>query len=407
MAAQSVLLVTRRWARDGGAGAHVIASAAALAASGVRVDVLAARIESDENVAGVTVHQRSALFDFHAPIDVRLGETPAEAPYAVHVHQLDDPDIVQALRSIAPVLVSAHGYTACTSGVYYFHPGQECTRAHGPGCALNLLARGCAHTRQLHSLPAGYRRTSRELEALRRADMVIAYSSSVDRHLANNGLTRRRVVPLFSTMAPRTGSGHERRRRVVFAGRVTAPKGVDVLLRAASDVDGEFVICGDGWDMERSRKLASTLGIESRVTFTGWLSAEELAQALADASVVVVPSLWPEPFGLVGIEALAAGRPVVASATGGIADWLKDGVNGLLVEPGDAPALARALDELLADPERQSAMGAAGRDSVARRFTPETHIAALLDGYREARAHWQAERGTQADEQPRPVMASP
>jgi glycosyltransferase involved in cell wall biosynthesis len=406
MAARSVLLVTRRWARDGGAGAHVIASAAVLAASGVRVDVLAARIESDENVTGVTLHQRPALFDTHAPVDVRLGDALPEPPYAVHVHQLDDPDIVRALRSIAPVLLSAHGYTACTSGVYYFRPGQECTRGHGPGCAINLLARGCAHTRQPQSLPAGYRRTSRELEALRHADMVIAYSSSVDRHLANNGLTRRGVVPLFSTMAPRTGSGHEGRRRVVFAGRVTAPKGVDVLLRAARDVDGEFVICGDGWELERSRKLARALGIESRVTFKGWLAAGELAQELADASVVVVPSLWPEPFGLVGIEAFAAGRPVVASATGGIADWLEDGVSGLLVEPGDAPALARALDELLADPEKQRAMGAAGRESVARRFTPETHIAALLDSYRDARAHWQAERGELTDEEPRPVMAS-
>ncbi|HEX5851765.1 MAG TPA: glycosyltransferase family 4 protein, partial [Solirubrobacteraceae bacterium] len=281
--------------------------------------------------------------------------------------------------------------TACTSGVYYFRPGQECTRAHGPGCAVNLIARGCAHTRQLQALPASYRRTSRELDALRHADLVVAYSSSVDRHLAHNGLTRRRVVPLFSTMAPIPGAGHEGRRRVVFAGRLAAPKGIDVLLRAARDVDGEFVICGSGWQLEPSRKLARKLGIEQRVTFRGWLAAQELAQELADASTVVVPSLWPEPFGLVGIEALAAGRPVVASATGGIADWLEHGVSGLLVEPGDAPALARALNELLADADKQRAMGAAGREAVSRRFTPESHIAALLEGYREAREHWETD----------------
>jgi glycosyltransferase involved in cell wall biosynthesis len=404
-APQSVLFVTRRWARDGGVGAHAIASAGALTAHGLRVDVLAARIDPEERVAGVTVHERPALFDTGAPVETRLGAMPAGASDAVHVHQLDDPEIVQALRAIAPVIVSAHGYTACTSGMYYFRPGHECTRAHGPACGVNLLARGCAHTRQLQTLPAAYKRTTRELDALRHSDLVVAYSSSVDRHLANNGLTRRRVIPLFSTMAPRTGSGHETRRRVVFAGRLAAPKGVDVLLRAARDLDGELVVCGSGWQLESSRRLARKLGIEQRVTFKGWLTAEQLAKELADASVVVLPSLWPEPFGLVGIEALAAGRPVVASATGGIADWLDHGVSGLLVDPGDPAALARALNELLADPARQREMGAAGRERVARRFTPEHHVAALLDAYSEARTHWSAERSAPSAPRP-PVTAS-
>ena len=228
----------------------------------------------------------------------------------------------------------------------------------------------------------------------------------MDRHLANNGLTRRTVIPLFSTMAPRVGSGHEDRRRVVFAGRLASPKGTDVLVRAARDVEGEFVICGDGWQLQALKRMARRLGVEQRVSFRGWLGAEDLAEELAQASVVVVPSLWPEPFGLVGIEALAAGRPVVASATGGIPDWLEDGVNGLLVPPGDAPALARALDELLADPERQRTMGAAGRDLVARRFTPASHVEALVDAYRVAREHWQADHGAQAGDS-EPVMARP
>lgn len=391
MFAQSLLFVTRRWARDGGVGAHVIASARALAAHGVRVDVLAARVETQESIPGVTLHERSALFDTDAPVHTRLGDALAHPVDAVHVHQLDDPEIVRALRAIAPVVVSAHGYTACTSGVYYFRPSHECTRAHGPACAVNLLARGCAHTRQLQTLPAGYARTSRELQALQHADLLVAYSSSVDRHLANNSLARRRVVPLFSTMTPAAGSGHEGRRRVVFAGRLAAPKGLHVLLRAARHLDAELVVCGSGWQLEPARKLARKLRIEQRVTFKGWLDPQALAQELADASVVVVPSLWPEPFGLVGIEALAAGRPVVASATGGIPDWLEHGVSGLLVQPGDPVALARALNELLADTDWQRAMGAAGREAVAQRFTPDHHVAALLDGYREAREHWEAD----------------
>ena len=364
-----------------------------LAGHGLDVVVLTGRIESDERISGVTLCDSPQLFNRDASMDVRLGEALTSRPAVVHLHQIDDPDVVARMRTVAPVVSSAHGYSACTSGVYYFRPGQECTRAHGPMCVVNLVARGCAHTRHPKSLPARYARVTGRLRALVQADLVVSYSSSVDRHLAANGLTRRAIVPYFPTMAHKSGSGHAARRRVVFAGRVVAPKGVDVLLRAASDVDGEFVICGDGTRLEPMRRLARRLKLEQRVRFTGWLDAEDLAQELADASVVVMPSLWPEPFGLVGIEALAAGRPVVASSTGGIPDWLEDGVSGLCVAPGDPGALARALNELLADPQRQQAMGQAGKESVAARFSERSHLQALLHGYDAARSSWQAAQG--------------
>jgi glycosyltransferase involved in cell wall biosynthesis len=132
--------------------------------------------------------------------------------------------------------------------------------------------------------------------------------------------------------------------------------------------------------------------VEQRVSFMGWLSADQLAEEFASSAIVVVPSLWPEPFGLVGIEALAAGRPVVASATGGITDWLDHGVSGLCVAPGDSHALAGALNELLADPARRRAMGDAGREAVKARFSPQRHVAALLEAYDSARTTWSAEQ---------------
>jgi type III pantothenate kinase len=90
----------------------------------------------------------------------------------------------------------------------------------------------------------------------------------------------------------------------------------------------------------------------------------------------------------VGIEGHAAARPAVASSTGGIVDWLEHGVSGLCAPPGDPGRLAQALDELLADPQRRRAMGIAGKRSVAERFSSETHLRALLEGYRTARSTW-------------------
>jgi glycosyltransferase involved in cell wall biosynthesis len=389
-APMSVLLVTPSWTRDGGVGAHVIASAGALAARGLNVHVLAARIDPSESVPGVTLHHAAGLFDRDLPPRERVGEALPEGVSVVHMHQFDDPLVTEHLQRQAPVLVSAHAFVACTSRVHYFRPGEECTRPHGRGCVPNLLLRGCAHVRDPRPLPGSYRRSTRALHSLLAADLAISHSSAVDRHLAINGVRRRAVVPLFSTLTAVRGSGHENRRRVLFAGRVVRPKGVHVLVRAAREVDAEFVICGEGMRLQATRTLAARLGVADRVRFRGWLGERELARELAEASVVAMPSLWPEPFGLVGIEAFDAGRPVVASATGGIPDWLQDGVNGIAVPAGDVQALACALTELLADPARQQAMGQAGERMAAERFTAERHVTALLDAYEAAREHWTA-----------------
>ncbi len=392
-APRSVLILTPRWTRDGGVATHAMTSAEALARAGLQVTAAAARIDERAEVPGVTLHHSPRLFDASASPAQRLGSALSGDPQLIHCHQFEDPAVIEVARASAPVVISVHGYTAaCTSGVHYFRPGEECGRAHGPGCVPNLLLRGCAHTRDPRWLPAAYRRAGSHLQALLLADLVVSYSSAIDRHLAVNGVHRRRVVPLFTTMVPRPGSGHAGRRRVVFAGRVVAPKGVEVLIRAARDVNAEFVICGEGRRLAATQRLARRLDLSERVSFPGWLDVERLAHQLGEASVVAVPSLWPEPFSLVGIEALSAGRPVVASTTGGIEDWLEPGVNGLGVAPGSVDSLATALNELLADPERQARMGEAGRQLVAAKFSRERHVEALADAYRTARAGWEDAR---------------
>lgn len=383
-----VLFVTPRWSRDGGVGAHVAASAATLVQAGAKVTVLCARDDGGTPVPGVEVLESPALFDESAAPQERAAEAMDQAPSVVHFHQFDDLALLEWMRVRAPVVVSAHGYTACTSGVHYFRPGQECMRAHGPGCIPRLL--GCAHTTNPARLPASYRKASTGLRVLRECDLAITCSTAMDRHLAINGVERRAIVPTFSTLRTATGSGHEHRRRVVFSGRVVAPKGVDVLVRAARHVDAEFVVCGDGWRLDEMRELAARIGVADRVRFTGWLDTAQLAQEIAEASVAAVPSVWPEPFGLGGIEAFEAGRPAVASFTGGIRDWLEHDVNGLAVRPGDVNQLVDALSELLADPDRQRAMGEAGRAMTAQRFTARSHLDALRAAYGRAQASWRA-----------------
>ena len=386
-APRSVLIVMPRWVRDGGVGAHLMRSAAALAGAGVRVDVLVARVETDERIEGVELHVSPRLYKTEE-MEPRFAEALAREPEVVHLNQLDDPQVVAFLRRHAAVVLSAHAYLACASGVHYFRAGHGCERAHGPGCVPNLLLKGCWHRWNPLDVPDAYREAGRALAALRAADLAIGYSHAMDGHLRAAGVERRRVVPYFPTLDPIPGVP-ESPRRIVFAGRLVASKGAATLLQAARRLDAEVSICGDGVELPRLQRLASRLGMSERVELRGWLSAGELAREFAAAALVAVPSLWPEPFGLVGIEGFAAGKPAVGSATGGIPEWLEDGVSGLTVPAGDPEALAGALGALLDDPARRAEMGAAGRAATAARYSREAHLEALTAAYAAARVSWE------------------
>ena len=102
------------------------------------------------------------------------------------------------------------------------------------------------------------------------------------------------------------------------------------------------------------------------------------------ASVVVVPSIYPEPFGLVGLEAMAHSRPVVAFRVGGISSWLKDGKNGFLAKPADFVSLGEKIDLLLRDRKLAKKMGAFGHQLLTKEYDPEKHLARLVETYESA-----------------------
>ena len=161
---------------------------------------------------------------------------------------------------------------------------------------------------------------------------------------------------------------------VVFVGRLSDKKGVDVLLRATARTDAvrRLNIVGDGPDRRALEDLARSLGITDRVVFAGHADKALVLQSYMDASVVALPSVTGaggdrDGVPVVLMEALALGRPVVASALGGLAEHL-DPTVAALVEPGDVEGLAAALDQLLTDAAARDALAAAGRERAAERF---------------------------------------
>ena len=174
-----------------------------------------------------------------------------------------------------------------------------------------------------------------------------------------------------------------RRSGVLFVGRLTPHKGVDVLIRALPDGAELTVVGSEGHDRELPERnypaLLRSLAAGRRVTFLGAVDDDDLPRLYRSAAVLVLPSVArtcygrqiavSELLGLVALEAMASGTPVIASRIGGLPEVVVDGVTGYLVEPGDESALRDRLRELLSDPQTAARMGRNARDRVVEEFT--------------------------------------
>jgi phosphatidylinositol alpha-1,6-mannosyltransferase len=170
----------------------------------------------------------------------------------------------------------------------------------------------------------------------------------------------------------------ERARVILTVGRwdpAERYKGADTLISALPRVlrtapDAVLVLVGDGEDRPRLEQLAHEHGVTDRTRFLSSPTQEELFACYAHCDVFALPSRG-EGFGLVFLEAMAHGKPVIGGAHGGTPDVVEDGVTGLLVSHGDVALLSGALESLLTDPARASAMGGRGRESVQTAYTFE------------------------------------
>lgn len=174
-------------------------------------------------------------------------------------------------------------------------------------------------------------------------------------------------------------------------GRLHVTKGFDVAMRAfgllAPSSPARLVVAGDGPARPELEQLATELGIRDRVTFTGWQPAERTAELVDAATIVLMPSRWQEPFGLVAAEAAQRGRPVVASRVGGLPEIIVDGATGHLVPPEDSAALAAAITSLLSRPEVVVRQGTAARARALEHFTMDACAAKYAHLYEELLAN--------------------
>jgi glycosyltransferase involved in cell wall biosynthesis len=233
---------------------------------------------------------------------------------------------------------------------------------------------------------------------LRRASRIVVSSPNLAEHAAELRDFRDKcvVVPfgidtdrLQRTPAvARIAAGIEQRfpgPRILFVGRLVPYKGVDVLLRAMRDVNATALIAGDGPLRGALQQQASDTRIGSRVHFLGHLSDEEVIAHFHACDLFVLPSVTrAETFGVVQLEAMACGKPVVSTNVPTGVPWVnRHGQTGLIVAPGDDRALANALNMLVTDTALRERMGASARQRVAAEFTADRMTALTAALYRD------------------------
>jgi glycosyltransferase involved in cell wall biosynthesis len=315
-------------------------------------------------------------------------------PEVVHVHNtypLISAAVLYACRDArVPVVATIHNYRlACANGMF-FRSGAVChdcvhglpVRAVVHGCYRGSHAASAArvlelslHRQTWKSLVSAYVFISAsERDLLRGLDL--APSRVFVRH---NLIPRRGRLRMAQTPA------------VVYAGRLDEAKGVRLLMagwdhyrRKSGEPGLNLVIVGGGplWD-----EVAEWASARPSVEMTGTVSSDRCAELISHARAVLLPSAWEETFGLVAVEAMAAGVPPIAAGHGSFTELITSGVDGALFSPGDPTALAAAIADIERNPERYEVYGDQARKTYEHRFDPQRSVEELLEIYRFAITH--------------------
>jgi glycosyltransferase involved in cell wall biosynthesis len=315
-------------------------------------------------------------------------------PQVVHVHNtfpLLSAAVLYACRDARiPAVTTVHNYRlACANGAF-FRQGSVCHDCVN-GLPVPALRHGCYRESRAATAPVAlamslHRRAWRSL-----VSAYIFISASQRDLLRDVGLGPDRVFVRHNLIPSRIRPQAIRTPTVVFAGRLDEAKGARLLMagwdhyRGQADEPGlKLVIAGGG---PLGDEVAAWASDRPSVELKGMVSSDRCAELLSQARAVLLPSTWEETFGLVAVEAMAAGTPPIAAGHGSFTELITAGVDGVLFSPGDPAALALAIADVDANPERYEALGGQARKTYEERFDPQRSVEELLEIYRFAITH--------------------
>ncbi len=314
----------------------------------------------------------------------------ARRPDVVHIHctfPLLSPSVVAACADVGvPAVATLHNYTqVCAPGTLY-RAGRICTDCVGRS-PLPAAQHGCYRGSRPATVPLVIAQAANQNLWWTGITRFLCVSQSQRNILVQAGMPADRMAVHHNIVVDpgvhRAGPGDH----VLYLGRLTEEKGLRFLMAAwdrhvaRGEARSPLVVAGSG---PLQDEVATWAAGRLDVRFLGLQTREQCGELLARAAAVVAPSLWLEAFGLVVVEAMAAGVPVVAAAHGAFVELVDDGVTGALFRPGDVESLADGLDGVQRSPETNRAMGTAARGRYERDFAVDAGVERLAAQYRAA-----------------------
>jgi glycosyltransferase involved in cell wall biosynthesis len=364
----------------------VDAQAAALREAGH--DVLVVAQSTDRRLERRTYPVEAAL-----TVATGVGPSPAKAlatfrPDVVHVHNLF-PNFGRGwLRSYAgPLVATLHNYTqVCPPGTLQ-REGRSCTECVGAATPLPAVRHGCYRDSRLATVPLAVSLSVNRRRWWSGVERFFCISAAQRDVLVRAGMPAERLA-VKHNFVPDPGSCREGDgEHLLYLGRLAEAKGVRLLMAAwdeiaaAGGVGVPLVIAGTG---PLEREVTAWAAGRDDVRYVGLYDTAQCRQAIARSVAVVAPSTWLEAFGLVVVEAMAAGVPVVAAGHGAFVELVEDGVTGLLHRPGETASLASCLRRITAGSARNREMGQAARRRYEQGFSPAVGLERLVEEYRTA-----------------------
>jgi glycosyltransferase involved in cell wall biosynthesis len=283
-------------------------------------------------------------------------------------------------------MVHDHDLYCMRSYKYHVRSRAICTR---PASAYCVFPCGASVVRNREAgFPlkwVSYPAKRKEIQLNQQFQRLIVGSRYMKQELLQNGFAEAKIVihpPVpesTSEIESASQPGQSEGNFIIYVGQIIRGKGVDVLLESLAQVKVPFecLIIGEGSHRRYCEKLSHRLGLDNCVHFLGFVPREKLRNYFTHANVSVVSSVWPEPFGAAGLEAMRYGLPVVGFDAGAIREWLISGYNGFLVPWMDRAQFAARVQELLTNKALARQLGERGARLVAQRFGFLDYITAL------------------------------
>ncbi|MFG3498278.1 glycosyltransferase [Streptomyces sp. NPDC047928] len=315
----------------------------------------------------------------------------AERPDVVHVHNvfpLLSPAVLAACADAGvPAVATLHNYTqVCPPGTLQ-RDGRPCAECVGAAVPLPAVRHGCYRNSRLATVPLAVGLSVNRRRWWSGVERFFCISAAQRDVLVGAGMPAGRLA-VKHNFVPDPGSGRVGAgEHLLYLGRLAEAKGVRLLMAAWDEVAAHggvgvpLVIAGAG---PLEPEVTAWAAGRDDVRYVGLYDPDQCRRAIARSVAVVAPSTWLEAFGLVVVEAMAAGVPAVAAGHGAFVELVDDGVTGLLHRPGEPASLASGIRRITAGPDRNREMGQAARRRYEQGFSPAVGLERLVDGYRTA-----------------------